>query len=245
MQSSRKKFTIAAVLVVVVLLSLTLAAPFVQRSLFYPKPRHLPPVVSQSTEELLARLQSLLERQAPLVARELQPGLSADQISALEVKGQFHLSDDLRALYRWRNGVRTNSTSELIPGHRFLSLDEIVLERTLLQGQLRTATKVQRAAHSVFTSHRKDWLPILADGAGDGYFFDPKRLENQGAFFYHFTEVSWYVWFPSFRNFLAGAIEGYESRAIRLGTNGTQLDQDFDQMQKIWDRLGMNSENGK
>ena len=60
--------------------------------------------------QLLAGLQATLETNAPLVAQSLQPGLSDAQISELETQGGFRLSGDLRALYRWHNGMSTNPT---------------------------------------------------------------------------------------------------------------------------------------
>jgi cell wall assembly regulator SMI1 len=188
------------------------------------------------------RLQSLLETNAPSVAESLQPGLSDDQISALETEGGFRLSDDLRALYRWRNGAISNSTVGLLPGHRFVPLDEIVTTKWLWAEQSDSATAAQRAAFAVFAGHRKDWLPVLEDGAGDGYFFDPGRSEAEGSFFFHFAEVGYYVWFPSFRNFLAGVNECYESGVVRVASDGKTLEQDFEKADKIWQRLATTSE---
>ncbi len=118
--SRRRKILLALVAIVaVIVVAFIFAAPSMQRSIFYPKPRGLPPVVSQTTEHLLARLQSVLETNAPIVARALQPGLSGDQIAALEAQGGFNLSDDLRELYRWHNSIATNSPVGLLAGQRF------------------------------------------------------------------------------------------------------------------------------
>jgi cell wall assembly regulator SMI1 len=229
----------AAVLALIVA-SLIFAAPRIQRSLFYPKPRHLPEVVSQDVGHLLVRLQTILETNAPAVAQLLRPGLSSAQISALEKEGGFILPEDLRALYLWRNGMRTNRVG-LIPGHEFPSLEEVVRERVGFQQQLKAQTLGQRTTFSVFAGHRKGWLTIFPDGAGDGYFFDPARTESEGAFFYNFSEVMNYRWFPKFRNFLAGTVECFETQAFRPGTNVLVLDEDFDRSQKIWDRFAENS----
>jgi hypothetical protein len=183
-----------------------------------------------------------LETNAPIVAKSLQPGLSDTQIASLEVQGRFHLSDDLRALYRWHNGMPTNGTVGLLPGQRFLSLDEIVRDRTLVNQQSGSATPLQRTVLSVFAGHRKGWVTVMDDVAGDGYFYDPERTDAEGAFFYHMAEVRYYLWFPSFRNFLAGAIECYESHAIKVATNGSGLDEDFEHAQRIWDRLAKSNE---
>jgi cell wall assembly regulator SMI1 len=242
MTRARKAIMTTLAIVIIIVVGLILAAPSIQRSFFYPKPRGLPPVVSQTTEQLLARLQAVLETNVPVVASAVQPGLSDAQIAALESQGGFRLSDDLRAFYRWHNGITRTSTIGLLAGQRFVPLDEVVQERLLVGQQVASGSGVQRAAFSVFAGHRKGWIQILDDGAGDGYFYDPKRTDSEGAFFYHFAEDSHYLWFPSVRNFLAGVIECYESRAVRSGADGKSLDEDFDRTQKIWERFAKSSE---
>jgi hypothetical protein len=64
-------------------------------------------------------------------------------------------------------------------------LDEVVQERSLVGQQLASGSGVQRAAFSVFAGHRKRWIQILDDGAGD----DPERADSEGAFFYHFKKT--------------------------------------------------------
>src|SRR5438132_891027 len=130
------------------------AVRFALVSFFYPKPSSMPPVVSETTEELLSRLQSVLERRAPEVLRSLQPGFSKDQISALEAQGGFTLSSDLRTLYQWRNGSKISDSMLFIPGHRFLPLEEIVAERTALRSQGQSASFAQRVFYAVFAGHR-------------------------------------------------------------------------------------------
>ena len=235
MPRARKQLLVTLAILAGIVVTLILAAPLMQRSFFYPKPRGLPPVVSQTTDQLLVRLQTVLDTNAPIVARALQPGLSDAQIAALEAQGEFRLSDDLRALYRWHNGITTNSKVGLLAGQRFVPLDEVVAERALMRQQ-------SGAAFRVFAGHRKYWLHVLDDGAGDGYFYDPDRTDAQGAFFFHFAEVGYYVWFPSLRNFLSGVIECYQTQAVKVAADGESLDVDADRAEKIWSRLGKSRE---
>jgi cell wall assembly regulator SMI1 len=193
-------------------------------------------------EALLARLQTVLTSNAPLVLDSLRPGLSDEQISILEGQFGYRLPEDLKSLYRWRDGMMTNTTVGLLPGHRFIPLEEALRERTVIEKQVASARPHQRAAFSIFASHRKTWLAVLSDVAGDGYFFDPERTEQEGAFFYHFAEAGDYLWFPSVRNFLAGAIECFETGAVQLATNRTELDADWERMDKIWNRFGESRE---
>lgn len=227
----QKIFLVACALVATVVVVAILAGPSIQWSFFYPEPRGLPPIVGETTEQLLARLQAMLETNALIVAQSLQPGLSDAQITELETQGGFRLSDDLRALYHWHNGLLTNSTVGLLQGQRFVPLDEVVAEHALMRQQ-------SGAVFRVFSGHRKSWLHVLDDGAGDGYFYDPERTEAQGAFFFHFAEVGSYVWFPSLRNFLSGVIECYQTQAVKVAPDGKSLDEDAARTEKIWSRLG-------
>lgn len=235
MTRPRKITLIVCALVAIFAVVAIRVGPTMQRSFFYPKPSGLPPVVEEMTEQLLVRLQAQLETSAQVVARSLQPGLSDAQISELETRGGFRLSADIRALYRWHNGTPTNSTIELMPGHRFVPLDEAVAEHMLMHQQ-------SGAAFRVFAGHRKSWLHVLDDGAGDGYFYDLERTDAQGAFFCHFAEGSYYVWFPSLRNFLSGVIECYQTRAVKVAADGKSLEEDVARTEKIWSRLGKSSE---
>ena len=206
-----------------------------QESFFYPEAPPLPAVVSESVESLVARLEATLRTNAPAVLEGLQPGLSDEGIRALEEKGGFQLSDDLRALYRWRNGTKTNSVIGLIPGQHFVALEEAVSERALLLDPEGT-TAAQRAALAMFTAHYRNWIHILNHGAGDGYFFDPTR--SNAPFFYHMAEVGQFFWYPSVKNFLAAAIECYESKVFKPSADGRDVEEDYDRSAKIWERYG-------
>ena len=113
----------------------------------------------------------------------------------------------------------------------------MISERTVLREQIASATAAQNTAVTVFAGHKQDWVHVLNDGAGDGYFFDPHRTDTEGAFFFNFAEDGYYVWFPSFRNFLAGLIECYESGCIKLAADGKSLEEDFDRTREIWDQF--------
>lgn len=238
MNRTRKLLFAGVGVIAMLAIAFVLAGPVVVRSVFYPKPEGLPAVVSQTTEQLLARLENVLRTNAPLVAGALRPGLSDAEIAAMEAEGGFRLSDDLRILYRWRNGMVTNSAAEFLPGQRFLPLEDVMRERSVVAQQEASATALQRAAYSVFAGHRKYWVHIFDDGAGDGYFYDPNRRDSDGAFFFHFAEVAYYVWFPSVRNFLAGVIECYETEAVKVAADGKSLEENSQQTEKIWARFG-------
>jgi cell wall assembly regulator SMI1 len=208
------------------------------RAFFYPFPPQMPPVVDKPTRELLEQLESVLRIRAPALAASLQPGLSDEAIAALEAEGGCQFTDDLRSLYSWHDGMIQKESRELIPGHRFLSLEEIVRQRAAVRQQQSAASWPQRSAYAVFAGHRDSWITIMDDVAGDGYFYDPGRKMSGGSFFYNFAEDGSYLYFPSFRNFVAAVIDCYDSNAFRPAPGGKRWEQNFEKATEVWLKFG-------
>lgn len=203
----------------------------------YPPAPPMPVVVAESAEELLGRYEALLADEAPTVLAALQPGLSDEEIDAIEAQHGVTLPPDLRALYRWRNGTAAGSNLNAFPDHRFVPLDAALAERDALRQQVKSSPAAQRAAYAAYAGHRDPWLGLIVDPAGDGYFFDPQRTEAQGSFFFNFNETGDYTFYPAFRNYLAEVLEGYEAGILRFGTYGAET-ADFLQAATIGQRYG-------
>jgi cell wall assembly regulator SMI1 len=203
----------------------------------YPEAPAMPPVVSDTMDDLLARFEAVLTQHAPNVLAAMQPGLSDGQIDALESQYAFKLPPDLRALYRWRNGTAPNSTLDAFPNHRFVPLDEACTARDVLRQQVRGTTVTQQRAYATFAGHRDAWLGLIVDAAGDGYFFDQNRTESRGSFFFCFLEDGSYEFYPAFRNYLAAVVAGHKAGVFRFGSQGAET-ADFYKAQTIWDRYG-------
>ena len=230
-----------AIITLVVLL-LVVASFFLARlalrMFFYPRPRAFPPAATdQTTEQLLARLDAVLEQHARGVAIALRSGLSEEQINALEWKHKCALSDDLRALYRWHDGMpRDEKTPDFIPGHRFVPLAEALELREQMTSEVRSIPLASRLILAAVAGHRLGWVHVLDDGCGDGYFYDPDRRGREGSFFYLFTEDRQYRYFRTLADFLAGVIECYESGVYRAGADG-QVEEDFMKSSALWPRF--------
>jgi cell wall assembly regulator SMI1 len=203
----------------------------------YPHASRMPPVVPETVGELLARFERILQDRCPAALASLQPGLSDAEIDALEAKHQFKLPPDLRALYRWRNGARAQNAQQVFADHWFVPLDESLAERDQLRQQVKAGTAAQQQVHAAYAGHRDPWLGVIVDLAGDGYFFDPSRSEDQGSFFFCFNETGEYIFFPAFRNYLAGTIEGHKSGVFKFTDQGSETD-DFAAASEIWGRYG-------
>jgi hypothetical protein len=99
------------------------------------------------------------------VASLLQPALTSAEIAQREAGLPFALTEEVRSLYRWRNGTRAQPGDILgdlwfFPGYYLLSLDEAIQvfhERKLAP------------------QWRKGWFPLFADGAGDFFIVPCER----------------------------------------------------------------------
>lgn len=205
--------------------------------LSYPTASSLPPEVKGSMEEVLSRLETVLTAKAPQTMAALQPGLSPDRIAELEKEGGITLSPELRALYRWRNGMPSDTFQAFIPGHEFPSLEQVMEMKAAEAESLASASPFQRASHHALVGYRTAWLPLFPDAAGDGYFYDPNRAPHQGAVFFHFAEIGHYVFFPSAKNLLAGIAEGYETGVFSADASG-RLAEDYQKADALWRKYG-------
>ena len=210
-------------------------------SWFYPIAAPMPAIVSEPMPEILARLDHIIQTNAPHVSALLQPGLSAIEISRLEAKYQIQIPDEIRLIYQWHNGscMTTNYPSkEFMPGARFLPLDEELEERrTNLTAK---GSWMQRLAYRYLAGYRDPWICLFSDGSGVGYWFDPNRKPSEGSVFFNFNETGSYVFFPSAKNLMAGVAKCYEQGAfhVKAGSSPPQLDEDYSQSEKIWAEFG-------
>jgi len=205
------------------------------RAFFYPIPSGMPEPDQVDIASALARFEAALGKYAPQVLAKLQPGLTQEQIREIESKHRLCLTEELRALYRWRNGTPRASLVTLIPGHTFLPLEEAAAMRDELRRQAAAAPVVQRLSYSLFAGHRATWITILDDLCGDGYFYDSGRRGLEGSFFYHFAEDRTYRYFPSVVNFLSGASEFYEAGIYRSNSKG-EVSENVERAFALWPR---------
>ena len=225
----------AAIIAVVLVLAAAFALRHLQWMVFYPAAGVMPKPVGDDVVSALERFESVLAEYAPEALSSLQPGLSDEQLQDIEGRYQFQLTDEMRALYPWRNGSPPDVHTEFIPGHWFVPLEHAAQLREDDRRQLSSLTLIQRIGYAVFASHRTGWLTVLDGQCGDGYFYDPAPRRRKSSFFCHFAKGRWYWFFPSLANFLAGAIECYEAGIYRSGQRG-QSGEDDQRSLAMWSR---------
>jgi cell wall assembly regulator SMI1 len=203
----------------------------------YPPAPPMPPVVQEGMDRLLAKYERILAEHAPKVLATLQPGLTNAQIDALEAAHRIKLTPDLRSLYRWRNGTPRAAYVDVFPDHEFVPLDQALQTREALRRHRKSESPELQELTAPYVGHRDAWLGLIVDLAGDGCFFDPERSEAEGSFFFCFAEDLRYVFFPSFRNYLAALVEGNESGVFRFGASGAET-VDFHRARTLFRKYG-------
>lgn len=216
------------------------------REMMYPPAPAMPPVVSATMDELLKKLDQHMMTKAPALLNAMQPGLTDEQLAQIERDHKIEIPPDIKSLYKWRNGcaypkpgARAPMTFGPMPGKHFLPLDEALRLNAMLRDDQKKANATVQRAYAAYAGHRESWIFIFSDGAGDGYYFDPKRKEAEGAVFFNFAESLDYVFFPSIRNLFAAIEKCYATGAFHPSKdNPADLEEDFEQSQAVWLEFG-------
>ena len=168
--------------------------------------------ISQLLNEIEKSLQQL---DYPCVDH-LNPGISSQQIQELFEKIPLQPTQDLRALYTWRNGSKdcegiTLGELAFFPGFYLMSLEESI--QTYLE--LRETD-----------AWGKSWFPIFASGGGDFYAMNlAPEAQGQILGFYVFEEEG-QVEYWSLKSMLATLKACYEQGIIFRNEQG-YLDMDY------------------
>ena len=186
----------------------------------------MPLVVNESMDTLLQSLESELEKHRPDIVHSLQPGITLEELKQAEETLGQPIHPEMQALYRWHNGLTTDK--ELFPGHGFWPL------KNAIQTNQELTMQYQEKGVSFLMAHEKNWLILFPDGAGDGYYYDPKRSYETGGIFYNFREVGYYRYFPSVKNLIRAIVECYQN-----GAYPQDADTNFEIEEQIMNKYGI------
>ena len=166
--------------------------------------------------QLLNEIEKSLQQLDHSCVDHLNPGISSQQIQELFEEIPLQPTQDLRALYTWRNGSEDSEGITLgelafFPGFYLMSLEESI--QTYLELRERNGWD-------------KFWFPIFASGGGDFYAMN-LAPESQGQIlgFYVFEEEA-QVEYRSLKSMLATLKVCYEQGIIFRNEQG-YLDMDY------------------
>ena len=166
--------------------------------------------------QLLNEIEKSLQQLDHPCVDHLNPGISSQQIQELFEEIPLHPTQDLRALYTWRNGSKdcegiTLGELAFFPGFYLMSLEESI--QTYLELRERNGWD-------------KFWFPIFASGGGDFYAMNlAPEAQGQILGFYVFEEEG-QVEYWSLKSMLATLKACYEQGIIFRNEQG-YLDMDY------------------
>jgi cell wall assembly regulator SMI1 len=205
---------------------------------FYPTIVNSIPPLDNDLDSILSDLKIILKAKNEPAYSLLNQPLTADDIKKLEEKYKVEIPEEIESLYMWHNGCGdfkngyTHGT--IIPGHWFVPLEHALESRHTLNQS--NTTLIQKIFYKVLAGHRKNWVVLLDDGCGDGYFYDFKSESGSGYVFYHFTEIGHYVFFSSLKNMLQAFIECYQKDIYIFECDNYTVD--YEAAQKIMSKYG-------
>lgn len=166
--------------------------------------------------QLLNEIEKSLQQLDHPCVDHLNPGISSQQIQELFEEIPLQLTQDLRALYTWRNGSKdcegiTLGELAFFPGFYLMSLEESI--QTYLELRERNGWD-------------KSWFPIFASGGGDFYAMNlASEAQGQILGFYVFEEEP-QVEYWSLKSMLTTFKVCYEQGIIFRNEQG-YLDMDY------------------
>ena len=146
---------------------------------------------------IIQRLDEQIASLRPDYYAQLNPPLSAADIAALETKYSVQLPDDLKELYRWKNGQKSSCYKSFVNNSTFLSLNNAFSTAKDLTAMIGSDFESENWWHI-------GWIPVFQNGGGDSICYDTTGvftgLPGQLLEFWHAD---------SDRNVIAGSLSAF------------------------------------
>jgi len=127
----------------------------------------------------------------------LRPGLSLDLIQEKLANLPFRVSDDVIELYSWADG--SDSAFELLPGGYFISLDEALVDCSMMQ-------EMKDKLLKIFFEPYYDSLRFLSDWSDGGYAFGRIDSPSDGQIVKRCIHEQWAIAYRDLPALLSTAI---------------------------------------
>lgn len=177
----------------------------------------MPPDPPGTIDDAIAALETALAQHAPQTLANLNPGLTDDEIDAALAGTGLALPEELRALYRWRDGSGPAPARAFRP---FFANSEFIT----LAHSVPVYQQLQSAPPHI--AYMKSWLDVFPDPMGDGIKHDLSPRTPQGAWFDVFIEDSQYTYYPSLKSILVMVAEGFRTGVFKEDAAG-EVQTDF------------------
>lgn len=172
--------------------------------------------------EGLERIEAWLKLNAPEADAALSPPLGAEELRRRLEPFPYPISEEMSALYQWRNGSKNRSNTPFIYYHDFMSVDRAIEEYRSLN---RTG---------FITGWSGSWFPIF-DFQGEYYFAacSPTKRKALPIRFYFNEDPETKVAYVNLTTMILTAADVYESGAVERGPNGGLVERDIRRIRDI------------
>lgn len=153
---------------------------------------------------LLVNLDQLIGSKRNVYHKGLQPGLSPDEIHALEEKYGITLPEDLKDLYQWHNGQRDDNYEAFVNNCTFVPLEHALDTAAEFTSMIGSDFELPDMWHET-------WIPIFSNGGGDFICYD-----LAGSFDGQAGQLIEYWHADNDRNIIAGDLAGLLQALVNL-----------------------------
>jgi cell wall assembly regulator SMI1 len=163
----------------------------------------------------LAKLDRLLQKIRQPYYEKLNPGLTDQEIQALEQKYQLILPESLRLLYQWKNGQAADTYESFVNNSQFMPLEEALDT----QAELTSLIGFDFEIENWWNEH---WIPVFHNGGGDYICIDTEGtftgIPGQLLEFWHADND---------RNVIAPDLASFLNKLVQLytSTESSKLDE--------------------
>ncbi|MFD2965919.1 SMI1/KNR4 family protein [Sphingobacterium bambusae] len=164
---------------------------------------------------ILRELDSFLSSLRPTFYSDLNSPLDDAELDKLEADYAIKLPNDLRALYKWKNGQKESCYASFVNNSVFLPLDQVLDTAAELTSMIGYDFEID----NWWNAH---WLPIFQNGGGDSICYDLKGIftgqKGQILEFWHADND---------RNVIAPSLEAFFNKIVKY--YATKQKEEFDE----------------
>lgn len=154
-------------------------------------------------EAIIQQLDRCISAARPEYYALLAAPLTSEAIAALETQYGTSIPEDLKALYRWKNGQQSSCYQSFVNNSTFMPLEEV----------LSSAKELDELIPDFDGENwwRKGWLPVFHNGGGDHICYD-----TEGTFTGRQGQLVEFWHADSDRNVIAASLEELLHGLVRL-----------------------------
>jgi cell wall assembly regulator SMI1 len=172
-------------------------------------------------QELIERLDTWLQANRPEYYIHLQPGLTEDELLALEQRLGVALPADFKTFYRWKNGQADEMEEDFFNNWSLMRADDIARTTEVMRNLVTTG------AFDYANWWDARWVPFLKRYTGDNICLDMAGSfsgQSGQVLVYLHEDRSRPILHGSFTNWLETIVRAIETASVTLEPDGAYFD---------------------